>query len=349
VVVVLYAGVFDVVGGYNTLCKTLDLETNQERYHVHAFNNIAYKTKQELLGKTLKEKGSKYFKDSKSSQGFFNFDSVGHLFSDQKKYEAFRFITNKVIKNQEQTYSPVLKKFDEKNHVPALQNGYIGEALPRPALQFITYNWGSSPFLACQHYVWRYMGNASLKVWEYYYVKHYRELEKQGTFIPAPTAVSYFHLMDESFHTTTSQLIARDLYQDFPEPTVYEKVAANLIHYFMQKGILSHLSAGIPSLYRSDSSLYPFYYRILRSPIFDMSAEEAIQWMEKCFCQEHEGLHTNRKMHQALLSDLQRVCNTLEYLWPINREYCLMAAGGSIEKSLKNNIKGFKQFRKSVV
>jgi hypothetical protein len=340
------AGVFDVVGGYSTLCKTLDLETHQERYHVHAFNNIAYKTKQEVLANTLNEKGAKFFKES--SKDFFELEWADRFLSDSKKYNAFRYITSKAIKDQEKTYSPMLKKLEERNHIPALQTGYIGEALPRPALQFITYNWGSSPFLACQHYVWRYMGNASLKAWEYYYVKYYRELEKQGAFIPAPTAVSYFHLMDESFHTTTSQLIARDLYQDFPEPTVYETVAANLIHYFMQRGILSHLSGGIPSMYRSDSNLYPFYYRILRSPIFDMSPEEALKWMEKSLCQEHEGFHCNMKMHHSLLGDLQRISSNLEYLWPINREYRLMASGGSINKAINNNIQTFRKFRKSV-
>lgn len=360
------SGVFDVIGGYSTLCKTLELETEQERYHVHAFNNISYKTKQALLGKSLQSYGTQYFKqmaNSAKAEGFkvlspqlsnellnfSNFNWASSFFSESKKYDTFRFVTKKMLKNTETSYSPILKELEQKKHIPALQRGYIGEALPRSVLQFITYNWGTSPFLACQHYVWRYMGNSSLKVWEYIYVKYYRELEKQGKFIPAPTAVSYYHLMDESFHTTTSQLIARDLYKDFSEPTVYETITANLVTYFMQRGILSHLSGGIPSLFRSDSSLFPFYYRVLRSPIFEMSAQEAVHWMEKCFCQEHEGFHLNVKLHHSLLTDLQRLSSSLNYLWPINREFRLMASGGSIHKAIQNNIKEFKPFSESVV
>lgn len=39
------AGVFAAMGGYDTLCEELDLETAQERHHIHAFHSIGYKTK----------------------------------------------------------------------------------------------------------------------------------------------------------------------------------------------------------------------------------------------------------------------------------------------------------------
>jgi hypothetical protein len=351
------SGVFDVVGGYDTLCKTLDLETNQEKYHVHAFNNISYKTKQALLGKILSLPGNQFFKqtatkDSQSTPDLKSQNSSLNLnwfVPEVKQNNAFRWITKQMIKEQQKNYSPVLKKLEEKNHIPTMQSGYIGAALSRPALRFITYNWGTSPFLACQHYVWRYVGNSSLKVWEYFYVKYFRELEKQGAFIPAPTAVSNYHLLDESYHTTTSQLIARDMYKEFPKPNAYETLIANLTTYFMQQGTLSHLSAGIPSLFRSDAELYPFYYRILRSPVFNFSAEEALSWMEKCFCQEHEGLHANLKLHHSLLTDLKRMASDMEYLWPVNREFHLMEKGASVEKCLASNAKAFQKFREMVI
>ncbi|NET73581.1 MAG: hypothetical protein F6K62_22365 [Sphaerospermopsis sp. SIO1G2] len=345
------AGVFEVVGGYDTLCKTLDLETKQEKYHTHAFNNISYKTKQVLLGNVLFSSGTKFFreKDTQNSKSKDSSQSLNWFLPEAKQNNAFRWITNRMIKDSQKSYSPVLKKLDQRNYIPTLQSGYIGEALPRPALRFITYNWGTSPFLACQHYVWRYMGNSNLKLWEYFYVKYFRELEKKGAFIPAPTAVSYYHLLDESYHTTTSQLIARDLYKDFPRPSAYEIMMANLITYFMQEGILSQLSAGIPSLFRSDTELYPFFYRILRSPIFDFTAEEALSWMEKCFCYEHEGLHVNLKLHNTLLTDLKRLVQDIDYLWPVNREFRLMDQGASIEKTLASNAKAFQKFRKTVI
>jgi hypothetical protein len=71
--------------------------------------------------------------------------------------------------------------------------------------------------------------------------------------------------------------------------------------------------------------------------------------MEKCLCQEHEGFHVNHKYHQSLLSNFQRFFDRLDYLWPINREMRVMAAGGSIERAIKNNTLAFKQFVKSIV
>jgi hypothetical protein len=79
-----------------------------------------------------------------------------------------------------------------------------------------------------------------------------------------------------------------------------------------------------------------------------MSQPDALHWMEKCLCEEHEGFHVNLKYHQSLLNDLRRFFGNLEYLWPVNREMRLMAEGGSIEKAVKRNQIAFKQFVNSV-
>ena len=44
------AGVFAAMGGYGTLCEELDLETAQERHHIHAFHSIGFKTKKSFAG-----------------------------------------------------------------------------------------------------------------------------------------------------------------------------------------------------------------------------------------------------------------------------------------------------------
>jgi galactokinase/mevalonate kinase-like predicted kinase len=79
-----------------------------------------------------------------------------------------------------------------------------------------------------------------------------------------------------------------------------------------------------------------------------MSPKEALQWMEKCFCHEHEGYHLSAKSYQRLLSELRRFADNLDYLWPVNREMSVMASGSSIDKAIQNNIKTFKQFSKSI-
>ena len=192
------------------------------------------------------------------------------------------------------------------------------------------------------------MANMLIKNYEYRYSQYYREVEKKGGFIPAPLAVSHYHLMDEAFHTTTSQLIAQDLYKDFPKPTAYEKFLANLTIYRAQSVGLSGLSGGIPAIFRSDESFILSFYRLLQSPVFDMSAQEALEWLEKCLCHEHDGFHLTFKYHQRLLSDLRRLFDPIDYLWPINRKMGLMASGGSISKAIQINSKAFDRFSRSV-
>ncbi len=352
------AGVFSALKGYDTLCQELELETAQERHHIHAFHTIGYKTKKALLGQTafsapLQGKLQKSAKNGlaakKASQNFFSFDlqsSPMSAFQDS----AFRFITNKVmLKNQAQYYSQYLRALEEKGEfIPAQTTGLLGQIAPKPLLKFFTLNCGSSPFLACVFYVTRFLANMLLKNYEYRYVQHYRELEKNGEFIPVPTAVSYNHLMDESFHTTTSELIAQDLYKDFSKPTAYEKFIANATIYRAQGVGLSGLSGGLPGIFRTDDSFLLSFYKLLQSPVFNMSDREALYWVEQCFCHEHEGFYLNLKYHGRLLADLRRFFADMDYLWPVNRELKLMASGGSIEQAIRSNTKAFEQFSRSV-
>lgn len=352
------AGVFSAVGGYDSLCKELDLETDQERDHIHAFHTIGYKTKRALLGQTgfqtsiqgklPKANSAKGSILKKSSQPFtFTWESSPlTAFQDH----AFRFMTNQVfLRSQANYYSEYLKKLDEKGEaLPAQTTGLLGQLAPRPFLQFFTLNCGTSPFLACVFYVARFMANMLIKNYEYRYSHYYKELENRGEFVPAPVAVSHYHLLDEAFHTTTSQLIAQDLYKDFPKPSAYEKFIANITIYRAQTVGLTGLSGGLPAIFRSDSDFMLSFYRLLQSPIFNMSEQDALHWLEKCMCQEHEGFYVTYKYHQRLLNDLRRLFDGIDYLWAVNREMHLMAAGGSIEKAIQNNIKAFNWFSATI-
>ncbi len=365
------AGVFAAAGGYETLCEELQLETDQERHHIHAFHNIGYKTKKALLGqsgfnssirgksvsgnlnrtksgrKTISQKLNKAAGSLSHSAGFsLGQQDVLPAFQDS----AFRFATQQVfLRKQAKFYSGYLRDINEKGlAIPAQSTGLLGQIAPRSLLQFFTLNCGSSPFIACVFYATRFMANMLLKNYEYRYVRFHRGLEKRGEFIPAPTAVSTYHLMDEAFHTTTSQLIAQDLYKAFPKPTAYEKWVANITIYRAQVVALSGLSGGLPAIFRSDASLMLSYYRLLRSPVFDFSATEALLWIERCLCHENEGLHRNHQHHQRLLSDLRRHFEPLDYLWPINRQAQVMAAGGSVHKAIETNVEAFKHFSESV-
>lgn len=336
-------GVFANFNDYRTLCQELEFETSQERYHIKTFQKIGYKTKVALLGKSslgdpLSSKTSKL--------GQIKLKPLNNSFAMARE-ATFRFVTRLMIGNKTRSYSRYLQERDGKS-IPTISGG-LAELTGSPAaFKFFTLNWGSSPFLASQYYAIRMIANMSLKTYEHQYFKHYKKLNKAKDFIPTPTVVSYYHLLDESFHTTMSQVITQELYRDFPQPTAYEKFVANLTIYLAQKGVLGGLSGGLPVVFRDDDSFYISFYRLLQSPLFEMSSTEAIQWMEKCLCREHEGFHVNLKYHQRLLTEFRRFFEPLDYLWAVNREMGIMAAGGSIDRALKNNIRSWKRFSQQV-
>lgn len=350
------AGVFYKLGGYDTLYKTLDLETEQEHHHIHAFHMIGYKTKTALLGKTafnaaIQRNKNSLVKGIAPSQYSLQLSSLNrHPAWVSFQDSAFRFITNQVmLKSQAKYYSQYLREIDCKGEtIPAQTTGLLGQLAPRPILQFFTLNCGSSPFLACLFYVTRFIANMLLKNYEYRYVQYYRELNKKGEFIPTPTAVSYYHLLDESFHTTTSELIAQDLYKDLAKPTAYEKFIANLTVYKAQSVGLDGLSGALPAVFRSDAAFMLPLYRLFISPVFNMSSQEALHWLKKCLCEEHEGFHLNLKYHQRLLKDIRRFFDEIDYLWAANRELRIMSNGGSINQALQKNIKTFEKFSQVV-
>ncbi len=142
-----------------------------------------------------------------------------------------------------------------------------------------------------------------------------------------------------------SRVLSQEMYKDFPNPTAYEKFIANLSIYMVQKASFSGLSGVFPHRYlKDDLFLMTFIYELLQSPLFGMSPREALHWMDRCFCCEHEGFHLAMKNHQHLLSDFRRFFSNFGYLWPVNREMRLMVSGGNIDRTIKNNIKTLRQF-----
>jgi hypothetical protein len=332
-------GVFAQIPGYEIIDEILNLEGEQELSHIHVFRKVCFQMLKALLGKeAFKEplKGKLY---KSNYQGWAEKAA-------QYQYYSLRFLANWMLKEQKY-HSEYLKQLEAKdNFPPAFSTGFMGEGLaPRALLQFFSYNWGRTPFLASHYYTLRFMANLGLKHTEHSNSKYFRKLQKEGKYIPAPTAVSYYHFLDEAFHTTTSRFMARELYRDFPQPTAYEKFVANLAFYKLQERIWSGLSAVVPDRHRPDDySVMSFIYKILQSDTFGMSAKDALFWMEQCLCQEHQGFYQNVQFHQNLLQEFCRTFGSLEYLWQVNREMKPMASGGSIEGAIQGNIKTFQQF-----
>ncbi|MGK7902714.1 MAG: hypothetical protein AB4352_15135, partial [Hormoscilla sp.] len=347
-------GVFLKVGVYETLCGELEIETDQERYHIKTFQKVGYKTKQALLGKAILKNSiqGKWYKSQQQGEGRGNI-----LASLEEKLpfsldwdKTWRWTVEKMLPQHKNCRSTYLEELVQRNEpIPGYADGLAGRLAPsRYMRQFFTYNWGSSPFLASQYYTLRYIANLALKSKEHSYFKYFKNLDKRSEFIPTPTAISHFHLLDESFHTTISQTIGHDLYKDFAPPTAYEKFVANMAVYMMQRNVLNGISCILPSEPLLDDPLIMLLcYKILRSQIFGMSSEEALHCMQQSLCQENEAFHVSLKYHQRLLSDIRRFVHDIDYLWPVNREMRLMNSGANIDRAIQANIKTFKQFAQS--
>ena len=335
-------GVFAQIPGYEIIAEMLDLESEQELSHIHVFRKVCFQMLKALLGKNA-------FKDSLKGKLYKSRYQGWAEKASQYQYYTLKTVANRMLKPQ--YYSEHLQELERKdNFPPAFSTGFMGEGLaPRALLQFFSFNWGRSPFLASHYYTLRFMANLGLKHTEHSNCKYFRKLQKQQEYIPAPTAVAYYHFLDEAFHTTTSRFMARELYKDFPQPTAYEKFVANLAFYRLQKQIWGDLSAVVPDRHRPDDfSVMSFIYKILRSDVFGMNDKDALYWLEQCLCQEHQGLHQNVKFHQSLLQEFRRTFSSLDYLWSVNREMTPMATGGKIEDAIASNTKTFQQFSKLV-
>lgn len=354
-------GVFRAVGGHDELCDELDFETKQESYHIRTFQKVGFKTKTALVGRTIlgnslsnKLQISNEKKRLKSLipqpvWSYFVSDRGRSPFSLHRD-KALISVAKLMLRDKKKYYSDYLRGLQEKGkQIPVPSDGLGGRIAGRYWLKFFTVNWGISPFMACQYYSLRYTANAILKNQELPYVRYYRELERKDEFIPTPTAISNFHLLDEAFHTTISQTLARDVYRDFPKPTAYEKFISGIIIYKMQNSLLSGLSGIFPGrCVYDDNLLLTFYYNLLKSPLFEMSAIDALHWLERCVCESHEGYQVGLKYHHSLLELMRRLFGNFDYQWKVNREMGIMAAGGSIEKALEQNRNAFQQFSQLV-
>jgi hypothetical protein len=341
------AGVFEQVGGYGALCGELALESTQERDHIHAFHNIGYRTKLALLGReSFQNPGARV---NQTPCSLLNFSWLQSPLAALPE-SALRLATNQVLlKAQSRFYSTYLQELEAKGEpLPAQTTGLLGQLAPRPLLQFFTLNCGSSPFLSCVFFVTRFMANMLIKNYEYRYSQYYRKLDRQQQPVPIPIAISHLHLLDESFHTTTSQLISQELYRDFARPTAYERWFANSIVRRAQQVVMPGLSAAIPATFRHDADFMANFHRLLQSPLFGFSPADSLHWLEQCFCQEHQGWQVTQRYHQQLLHDLRRLFAPIDYLQPVNRELQIMAAGSSIDQAIARNRRDWAKFTRAL-
>ncbi len=190
------SGVFQRINGYETLCAELNFETDQERHHINTFQKVGYKTKLALLGKdksSLSTRPKPSINESLSSA----MRKLSRSRNNQTSLEdsVIRNCIKFLYRQKKPYYSQYLIDREDKP-IPATSGGLAGYAGSSSLIKLFTMNWGSSPFMACHYYSLRMIANMSLKTYESQYFKHFRNLEKKGEFIPVPTQISYYHMLD---------------------------------------------------------------------------------------------------------------------------------------------------------
>lgn len=200
-------------------------------------------------------------------------------------------------------------------------------------------------FIACQYLTVRGLRTLNGKIIQHQLSEFYSSLsEEERLKAPVPSAVSYYHFMDESYHFNSSNIIGTDLLKLLKKPTSFEKNIANL----GIKGTLkdhSNFSTMVNGIFWYDPATFQAAYRVMTSKIFNFSHNEAMAMLEKCFCKENNGIHESFKTHQVALESYRNYLSGIDYL----DDYALR--GGkmnetSVEKYLIQNTNELNKFKK---
>ncbi len=210
-------------------------------------------------------------------------------------------------------------------------------------LQYFGLISANNTFLACQYFTVRGVRTLNGKLVQHklsnYYQKHPHQEQA-----PIPAQISYYHFLDESFHFNSSTIVSQDVITCLAPPTAFESLVANLGLLGCQRDHF-HFSAAINGIFWYDPALYGKIYRVLRSPIFEMSDRDAKAMMRRCFLEESEGLHRSFLTHQEAMASYKVYIEKLDYLWKRNREMSLMA-GNSIPRYLATQQSAFERFER---
>jgi hypothetical protein len=85
----------------------------------------------------------------------------------------------------------------------------------------------------------------------------------------------------------------------------------------------------------------------MRSSIFNMGHTEALEAIQKSFCEESEGMLASYKTHRESVDSYKAYLVDFQYINKENKELSHMASN-SLEKHLKTNRKTFASFKNKV-
>lgn len=275
---------------FRLVCDNLDLETKQERAHIHAFKKVGEEVEHTLFG--------------------------GRLF----------------------TY-PMRSLYDHTIIFP--DSNAIQSVWRRLQIQAFTLLSSSNAFLGSQYLLVRGLRTLNGKLVQHhlsnYYAKH-----PDRDHAPLPSAISYYHFMDESFHFNTSRIVGIDVPRSLRPPTAFERWVINRGVSGCQRDHY-HFSVAVNGIFWYDPALFPAIYKLFRSKVFGMEHGQAMEMMAACFTRESEGLAASARTHRTAAESYKHFVEPVTHLERRNRDMAHMSAN-SERRWLERNRRALARF-----
>jgi len=189
-------------------------------------------------------------------------------------------------------------------------------------IQAFTVMSSSNAFLGSQYLLVRGLRTLNGKLVQHqlsqYYLTH-PDRERA----PLPSAISYWHFMDESYHFNTSRVVGLEVPRAIAPPTAFERWVVNRGVRGCQRDHF-HFSVAVNGIFWFDPALFGVIRKLLRSPVFGMDEREANAMLAACFTEESEGLLAAAKTHEVAADSYRAFVEPVAWLDAANRDMQVM-------------------------
>jgi len=212
----------------------------------------------------------------------------------------------------------------------------------RLQVQAFTLLSASNAFLGSQYLLVRGLRTLNGKLIQHQLSNYYTQHPDQEK-APLPSAISYWHFMDESFHFNTSRLVGLEVPRSLDPPTAFERWVVNRGVAGCQRDHYD-FSVVVNGIFWHDPATFPVIYKLLRSRVFGMDRTQALEMMRACFARESEGLAAAARTHGTAAQSYCAFVENVSWLEGGNRDMRIMKSS-SAERYLARNRRALAGFR----
>ena len=199
----------------------------------------------------------------------------------------------------------------------------------------------NSPFLASQYLTVRGIRTLNGKLVQHRLSKYYSDAPDKDA-VSIPSAISYHHFIDESFHFNTSKTIGLEILNYLPKPTTFDKWVVNKLIEGCQEDQIS-FSVAINGIFWHDPVLLKQIHAILKSKSFGFDDKDIKHIMQKSFGEESEGFSRSHETYKTARESYKLFLDGLDFIEPHNRNMDIMNKT-TLDKVIKNNKRALNQF-----